>query len=235
MQPEPTSPISRNGRPSAEAEADHRIANNLALLNGVIRHKARDLKRRSGMINTAEAYDILQDLSFRVEAMGRLHMLLAKKSKGNAVSLADLVEEICTHVVAILPPGRAALSIVSACPAEVEACDAIHIGRILAEMLTNAIKYAHPTGIPVHIHVASTERADGSILVEIKDDGVGLPEGFEPATDGGLGFRVMYSTAEHLGGHVEFEQTFSGLSARLIIPGLGAAHEATNVVPFQKV
>lgn len=112
-------------------------------------------------------------------------------------------------------------------------------GRIVVELLINAIKYAHPTGLPVFIHLTLQDVADDRIAVEVEDDGVGLPENFNPATDGGLGFRIMTSLATQLQGQLEFKQMRTGLRARLTLPREGAPREGTprrsNVVAFPTV
>jgi two-component sensor histidine kinase len=44
---------------------------------------------------------------------------------------------------------------------------------------------------------------------------VGLPEGFDPAVDGGLGLRLVRSLATRLGADLVFEQSELGLCVRL--------------------
>jgi hypothetical protein len=61
---------------------------------------------------------------------------------------------------------------------------------IICEILTNALKYAHPAGVPVRLVVTCESDAQGTLLVSVSDDGVGLPEGFNPMKDGGIGFQV---------------------------------------------
>jgi two-component sensor histidine kinase len=56
-----------------------------------------------------------------------------------------------------------------------------HAGLITAELLTNASKYAHPTGLPVKVNVHCETNDDGSFLVAVTDDGVGFPENFDPS------------------------------------------------------
>ena len=56
------------------------------------------------------------------------------------------------------------------------------------------------------------------IVVEVTDDGVGFPEGFEPATDGELGLQLVRSLALQLKGHLMLEDTGIGVRARLSFP-----------------
>jgi len=55
-------------------------------------------------------------------------------------------------------------------------------------------------------------------VVEVSDDGVGLPESFDPATDGGLGFQLMRALAAGLDAELEFEHNSLGVCARILKP-----------------
>jgi two-component sensor histidine kinase len=45
---------------------------------------------------------------------------------------------------------------------------------------------------------------DGSFLVEVTDDGLGLLESFDPSTDGGLGFQLVRALASALDKELQF-------------------------------
>ena len=97
---------------------------------------------------------------------------------------------------------------------------ALHAGLITAELLTNASKYAHPSGLPVKVHVNCDAKDDGSFSVEVTDGGVGFPENFDPATDGGLGFQLMRALAKGLSAELQFEHDSLGVCGRLVKPGV---------------
>jgi two-component sensor histidine kinase len=52
----------------------------------------------------------------------------------------------------------------------------------------------------------------------VADDGVGLPEGFDPNTSESTGMVLMRNLAEQLSARLEFEQPPIGLSVRLELP-----------------
>jgi PAS domain S-box-containing protein len=89
---------------------------------------------------------------------------------------------------------------------------------IVSEAVTNAIRYAHPTGIAGRITVTCSLVSEAGVTIEVTDDGVGLPEGFDPATDGGTGFRVMRALSQRLGAALAFESTSLGLRVSLRVP-----------------
>ena len=64
---------------------------------------------------------------------------------------------------------------------------------------------------------------DGSFMVEVKDDGVGFPESFDPSSDGGLGFQLMRALANGLDAELQFEHDSLGVCARLVKPQRSAS------------
>jgi two-component sensor histidine kinase len=57
-----------------------------------------------------------------------------------------------------------------------------------------------------------------ALVIEIADDGVGLPEGFDPNNGKSTGFRVMRAAADQVRGRLSFEQTPLELCVRLELP-----------------
>jgi two-component sensor histidine kinase len=130
--------------------------------------------------------------------------------------LGDFVEEISEMISTLGPEGRMDLTVDNSCDGFIDPRHALHAGLIAAELLTNASKYAHPSGLPVKVHIRCETEDDGSFLVEVTDDGVGFPESFDPSTDGGLGFQLMRAIANGLKAELQFEHDSLGVRARLI-------------------
>ena len=87
-------------------------------------------------------------------------------------------------------------------PIIISADKAIPLGLLVNELVTNAVKYAYVDG-PGVIRVDARE-IDGHLLVEISDEGAGLPEGFdvnEPRKS--LGFRVINGLVRQLMGELK--------------------------------
>jgi two-component sensor histidine kinase len=102
----------------------------------------------------------------------------------------------------------------------VSAKQAVALGLIVQEALANSFKHAHPTGVPgaVCIRCRRSGKKNG-FVVEISDDGIGLPEGFDPHSTKSLGASVIRSLASQLNASLDFEDTGTGLTIRLTSPG----------------
>jgi two-component sensor histidine kinase len=200
------------------AEADHRIANNLASLSGVIRFQRNAISKGGKTFTTEQVCMLLDDIDARVDVTAKLHKSLARAVNGNGVNLGDFLEEISAMISKLSPDGKMDLTVDNACGGYIDPRHALHAGLITAELLTNASKYAHPSGLVVNVNVRVETGDDGSFAVEVTDDGVGFPENFDPATDGGLGFQLMRALANGLNAELKFEHDSLGVRARLIKP-----------------
>jgi two-component sensor histidine kinase len=200
------------------AEADHRIANNLASLSGVIRLQRNAISKAGRTFTTEQVCRLLDDIDARVEVTARLHKSLARTINGNGVNLGDFLEEISDMISTLNPEGKMDLTVDKACDGCIDPRHALHAGLITAELLTNSGKYAHPSGLVVKVNVRCETSDDGSFMVEVTDDGVGFPENFDPSTDGGLGFQLMRALAKGLNAELQFEYDSLGVRARLVKP-----------------
>jgi len=208
--------IERDGFGSAEA--DHRIANNLASLSGVIRRQRRSIAKSGKSYTADQVCALLDDISARIEVTAKLHKSLAKTAHGNGVNLGKFLQEIAEMIGTLGPAGKMDLTVDGSCNGHIDARHGLHAGLIAAELLTNASKYAHPTGLPVKVHVRCDTNINGSFLVEVRDDGIGFPETFNPDIDGGLGFQLMRALAGGMGAELQFEHDSLGVCARLVKP-----------------
>jgi two-component sensor histidine kinase len=200
------------------AETDHRIANNLASLSGVIRLQRNAISKSAKIFTTEHVCQLLDDIDARIEVTAKLHKSLARAVNGNGVNLGDFLEEIAEMISTLNPAGKMDLTVDNACHGSIDPRHALHAGLITAELLTNASKYAHPTGLVVKVGIRCETNDDGSFTVEVTDDGVGFPEKFDPNNDGGLGFQLMRALASGLNATLEFQHDSLGVRIRLVRP-----------------
>ena len=179
-----------------------------------------ELSIASTLIDSEEVRTLLADRGSQVDAVARLHRRLGENPAEGVIDLGEHLRDISAAVVAALASSgniRLHFTCDRRCALPTER--ALSVGFIVVELVTNAVKYAHPTGVPGEINVACTQAADGTVTVEVSDDGVGLPEGMDPMKAGSLGLRIVRSLAAQLGARLEFEHSPLGLSCVLQMPG----------------
>jgi hypothetical protein len=148
----------------------------------------------------------------------RLHRMLSQSYRDAQVDLCAYVRELCGSLTnALSPKGQARITCQTANPHLLPPDQVLTIGLLISELVTNAVKYARPCGLSVQIDVYCRQ-TDGRLVLHIADDGVGLPDNFDPEKDGGLGLRMVRSFAKQLGGTLRFESPGTGTSVRLEMP-----------------
>lgn len=199
------------------AEADHRIANHLALLAGHVRLRAANLDKHPEASGPEAVQLLLLAVQAEISAVARLHR---KLSAGNAHAPADLAGEL--HEVCA--PFRSGLSgevvviedFQAGCA--VTAHQVLPLTQIVTEVITNALKHAYADGRRGPLFARLRRMEPGSAVIEVIDRGPGLPNTFNPATDGGLGFRIVRALAAQLQATASFASSREGVHFKLTLP-----------------
>jgi two-component sensor histidine kinase len=201
------------------AEAHHRIANSLALLVGAVRMEAVSIKKHGASFSNAEVRQLLDGVTARISTVSQLHRILSLSASDGVIGLKPHLHEVTNALMAAFSSSEQQVRVVHAggdCLVLMRQVQPIAL--ILCEVFINAMKYAHPAGVPLIMVVDCEPAADGRLVLTISDDGVGLPEGFIPEQHGGMGFKVMRRLAEEIGGDLQIQSTHLGLSVRLSLP-----------------
>jgi two-component sensor histidine kinase len=218
--PEPIDPLEDPASDNTlVSEAHHRIGNSLALIASIVRMQARALLSRPDSVPVADVRLLVEELGQRLEAIGRLHGRLSRLD--GPVGLADYLRDVAKSAVSGLTfAGRMHLhfDLADGCIASARAAPLV--GLAVNELVMNAVKFAHPAGVIGDLEIVCKRRED-TIVVEVTDDGVGLPEGFDPAVDGQFGLQLLRTLARQLKARLEFVNTGIGLCVRLSIPATG--------------
>ena len=123
--------------------------------------------------------------------------------------LNDVVEKIFQSLA---PPGPIAFEVVSD-DAVLPNDQALAIGIIVNELVTNALKYAFPDNRPGHVSVRLS--AADAIEMIVCDNGVGRNG---ECSSPGMGSRIIMLLTQQLGGMLTYEDVEPGLCARLQAP-----------------
>lgn len=196
------------------AESNHRIANSLAMVAGLLRLQASAAGGGDREFRPEEVSALLREAASRVEVVGRLHGRLAQGPAD--FELAEIVRDVAEATVASLaPPGQTGLSLRLGATRSTPAHLAFPISLAIGELVTNSLKHAHPAGVAGEIEISCRQSRAGDLTIEVSDDGVGLPEGLDPMSSGGFGLRLVRALAEQLHAELKFEDSGIGLTVRL--------------------
>lgn len=199
------------------AEADHRIANHLALLMGYVRLKIVDVDREAQAPSRESMHVLLDGVGAQIAAVARLHRALVTQSPSGPVDLGEHLHEVCAPFAHGLCGGVSIIEdFAPGCVVRPE--QVLPLSQITAEVLTNALKHASDGSGPGRVLVRCHSDPGGEVRVEVIDGGCGLPAGFDPEADGGLGLRLIHGLGRKLGARIAFESTPDGVRFCLTLP-----------------
>jgi two-component sensor histidine kinase len=171
-------------------EVNHRVKNSLQVVSSMLQLQANAV----GDQNLSER---LNDAASRVNAVGRAYERLAYTADYENIDLIEYLRQI----VHDLEPTVAPCKIQFDAPEAIRfAADrAILVGLIINELVSNAGKYAYPNRASGTIWVRVQTEND-AIAISVRDEGGGLPPGFDPAASKRLGTRLVNALSKQLGG-----------------------------------
>jgi two-component sensor histidine kinase len=160
--------------------------------------------------------DRLNEASTRITAVGRAYERLAYNADYEKIDLVSYLREVIDDLEAAVTPCKIQLE----APDEIQfAADrAILVALVINELALNAGKYAYPNSSEGLIWVRIVQIENSSILVSVRDEGAGLPAGFEPVTSKRLGTRLVNALAKQLGAEVTRPASVNGTNFTLLIP-----------------
>jgi len=179
-------------------EANHRVKNNLSIVQAILRIAASDAK-----CGPAEA-ETLNAAASRVESIALLHDVLSHLRIGESVAIGEYLSRLVEAISASANMGeriRIEIDFQEGLAVDLEV--AVPCGLIVNELVTNALKYAFPEGRKGSISVSAHNAPKGGITVGIEDDGVGYENVHETKPGGGLGMQIVALLAEQLGATIE--------------------------------
>jgi two-component sensor histidine kinase len=200
-------------------EANHGISNHLTLIASMVQVQASSVARGPEMLSRHDVRGLLRETAGKISSVAHLHRKLAEQEQADRIELGGYLIESCAILVSSLAL-KERIGFVQQLEANcfVSPQQAQAIGLIVNEVMVNAVKHAHPTGIPVQMRLACRHLGKAGVEIEIEDDGIGLPENFDHNSAGGVGFTLIRSLASTLNAALVVESDSLGTSFRLTVP-----------------
>lgn len=155
-------------------EFDHRLGNSLQMIVSL-------LSLQSLAAPTPEAAAQLTIAAGRVSAFGRVHRRLHFLDRQKNVEFKQYLRTLCVDIAdLLLQKGAGRAVVVEGADVTLPSALGIPLGFLVAEAITNSVKYASGD-IIVRIQTSAP-----AVLLSISDDGPGLPADFDPMKQKGL-------------------------------------------------
>jgi PAS domain S-box-containing protein len=189
-------------------EIHHRVKNNLQIISSLLNLQQNYLKNKDDA-------KIFKDSQNRVKSMAIIHEKLYESKDFSKVDLKDYIGSLSHYLYLSygVENNRIRMDLkISNISFEME--KSISFGILLNELISNAFKHAFPDGRPGTISI-SLEKENNSLILIIKDDGIGFPENFKIENSNSLGLKLVYNLALQLNGKI-FVDSNNGVEFKII-------------------
>jgi two-component sensor histidine kinase len=170
-------------------ELHHRVKNNLAGIVGLLSMEGPGLE--------AEARQWLDRVIERIRTMARAHELFSRGV--DQVGLPELVEQVLPSLSVLLLPGMTVRTEIDGVEIKLDTQRAVTLAMVLHELCSNAI--IHGLVDKGTLTISAKMSADG-VVIEVADDGRGLPSDAEPSRLAGLASVEVSDSGEDRHGEI---------------------------------
>ncbi len=151
-------------------ELNHRVKNNLAFMTSLLEMQGR-------RTDSDETKQILRESESRLKALSIVHNNLFQNDTHTTINLKSYLLEIVQHLQNIFEiPGKSLQLETKLADLDFDAEDAMRVGLIVNELVTNSVKHAFANVDEPKIILDTTQSADGKIVLRYKDNGPGYVE-----------------------------------------------------------
>jgi two-component system, sensor histidine kinase PdtaS len=187
-------------------ELAHRTKNDFMLISSVLTLQARNE-------NDATARTALETAIARVAVIIKAQARLDIVKEGGTIEVSAYLEALCNGLGNLLQDVRPITVSVEADQIELRASQAVSLGLLVNELVTNSFKYAF-AGERGGLVAVRLKREDGKLILTVADDGIGC------SSEGksGEGVELMRLIAGQWGGQLEYGSQDGGCRVSLRLP-----------------
>src|SRR5208337_4643078 len=179
-------------------EIHHRVKNNMAVVSSLLSLEAKKIK-------DATVRALFEESQQRIRSIALVHERLYQTKDLSAINFEGYIKSIIAEIISLYRIDTSTITTeINIGGIELDLESAVPCGLIINELLTNAFKHAFPNngGGVISINFAKT---DGAHTLTIKDNGVGLPEGFDYKEANTLGLQLVKVLTRQLKGTLQIK------------------------------
>ncbi|MBF0465996.1 MAG: response regulator [Nitrospirae bacterium] len=179
-------------------EIHHRVKNNMEIISSLIELQIEDSsdKQLIGMYN---------EMKNRIRSMSLIHKMLYQSENLSEVNFNDYTKNLTADLINsyCIDPSMITVNI-NIDDVLINMDTAMPCCLIINELVTNSLKYAFTETKTGTLEISMQNVGDNMYELIVRDDGKGIPEGFDINKTSSLGLKLIRTLAEYqLGGKIE--------------------------------
>lgn len=191
-------------------EVHHRVKNNLQVILSLL-----DL--HVDATSDVASQSVLRNLHYRIRTMALVHETLYQSHNMAEVDSSLYLQRLIDYLWRSYVVSRAVALELDLASIFITLDTAIPCGLIVNEIVSNALKYAFPDHRPGVLRIIWRVEGETMCLLQISDNGVGLPAEVDLNNPPTLGLQLVQILTQQLRGTVTFE-TRNGLTVTITFP-----------------
>jgi len=179
-------------------EIHHRVKNNFEIISSLL-----DMASMSS--DNEEIKKILLSSRTRIHSMSMIHSQLYQSDWFDRVDMGNHIIELTENLLILFKDEKKIKMEIEPSEVYLSLKQAIPSALIINELITNSLKYAFVDKKHGKIHVSIHSTDDDTVLLCVKDDGIGIAEGTDVESGDGLGLKlVKHLVVGQLKGKLQF-------------------------------
>jgi two-component sensor histidine kinase len=179
-------------------EIHHRVKNNLQIAMSL-------LNTQSFYLENEKAVAAIRQSRNRMYAMSLIHQRLYQSDNLELIHMNRYIPELIDYIEDSYAGDRKICFRMNIGPVKLDVAQAVPIGLIINEAVTNSIKHAFPGKTGGTIDIVMHRLGEDRILLEIADDGVGLKADYDIHRGKTMGMELIDSLNQQIDGTMTVE------------------------------
>ena len=178
-------------------EIHHRVKNNLQVISSLLDLQAQHFS--DDRIRAA-----FTDSQNRIRSMALIHELLYSSTDLAQIDMGEYIQDLAMSLFSSYGDEISDVALQTDITSVVLDVDqAMPCGFIVNELVSNALKYAFVDGRKGVLFIGLSGGSGDSIEMVVRDNGVGLPPGFDCQQSTSLGLRLVHTLVQQLRGKLQ--------------------------------
>jgi two-component system, sensor histidine kinase PdtaS len=178
-------------------EMHHRVKNNLHTVISLLESQSAYLK--------TDALYAIKNSQHRIYAMSLIHQKLYQSDDVKTIDMAVYIPDLIIYLKESLEIRNNIKIVTDIDPIDFEIAEAVPLGLIINEAVTNSLKYAFLGRDKGQVNITLKKQDNRRYQLVIEDDGIGLPVDFELKKVLSMGMKLIKGLTEQLEGILEIE------------------------------
>ena len=178
-------------------EVHHRVKNNLLIVASLLSWQEESLQDPAML-------QILGDSQKRINSMALIHEKLYRSTDLTHIDFGDYLKTLTTQIFDSFCSDRYLIHLhYYLCSMSLNVQTATPCGLIVNELILNALEHAFPDHQSGNLFLTLKQTTNGTIMLQVQDDGQGLPADFNFRETESLGWQLICLLTEQLEGDIQ--------------------------------